>query len=243
MSQAVAGKNVIVTGGATGIGFAVAERFAHEGARVTIASRNTQRLEEAAQRIGHGVQAITTDVSVDEQVKNLFDHFEQVDIVITCAGGGWFGPVEDVPLDEIREQFATRLFGQLAAAHFAVPKMPPGSSLIFCSGIADSAGLPLFSGGSAIDGAINAMMRSLSVELAPRQIRVNAVSPGLIGDTEIKNNLPPEQMQMFFEQTIALIPLKRAGTPAEVAEAAFFLATCAYMTGQVIEVDGGWTAT
>jgi NAD(P)-dependent dehydrogenase (short-subunit alcohol dehydrogenase family) len=243
MNQPLQGKIAIVTGGATGIGYAVAERLAQEGAQVTIASRNAQRLEEAAQRIGHGTRAIPTDVSVDEQVKHLLDQFERVDLLVTCAGGGLFGPVEDVPLDMVREQFATRVFGQLAAAHFAVPKMPAGSSIIFCSGIADSAGLPLFSGGSAIDGAINAMMRSLSIELAPKNIRVNAVSPGLIGETEIKNNLSPEQMQGFFEATIEMIPLKRAGRPSEVADAVFFLATCAYMHGQVIEVDGGWTAT
>lgn len=243
MSLPLEGKNAVVTGGATGIGYAIAERFAQEGANVIIASRNRQRLETAAQHIGRGVVAIPTDVTVDEQMKSLFDQVERVDLLVTCAGGGLFGPVEKIPVALVRDQFAVRLFGQLSAAHYAVPKMPDGSAIIFCSGIGDRVGIPTFSGGCAIDGAINAMTRSLAVELADRNIRVNAISPGLIGDTDIQNNLTPEQMEYFFAETIKYIPLKRAGTPPEVADAALFLATTTYVSGLVLEVDGAWSAT
>ncbi|NOK64349.1 MAG: SDR family oxidoreductase [Chloroflexi bacterium AL-W] len=85
----------------------------------------------------------------------------------------------------------------------------------------------MFSAGTAIDGAISAMARLLAVELAPRGIRVNAFSPGLIKDTQIQSNVSPDQTGQFVQKTIAAIPLKRSGIPAEVADAARFLAHCA----------------
>jgi len=129
------------------------------------------------------------------------------------------------------------------AAHYAVPKMPQGSVIIFCSGIAASIGLPYDSAGSALGGAVNSMTRALAVELAPRGIRVNAISPGLIEGTNIQSNLSKEQVENLASSATARIPLKRAGNSNEVADAAFFLATCGYVTGQIIEVDGGWTAS
>ena len=121
--------------------------------------------------------------------------------------------------------------------------MPPGSVIIFCSGIAASVGLPYYSAGSALCGAVNSMARSLAVELAPRGIRVNAISPGLIEGTDIQSNLSKETRENFTESTLAKIPLLRAGQADEVADAAFFLATCGYVTGQIIEVHVGWTAS
>ena len=243
MNQTLAGKVAIVTGGGSGIGYAIAQRFAISGAHVVLASRNAQRLIDATKRIGHGAVAIPTDVSDDEQLKRLFDQFEQVDLLVTCAGGALFGPIEVIAPSLVRDLFATRFFGQLTAAHYAVPKMPSGGVIIFCSGIADIVGLPFFSAGTAIDGAINAMTRSLAVELGSRGIRVNAISPGLIDDTDIQTNMSQEQLQEFASSTVNAIPLKRKGCPAEVADTALFLATCQYISGQVIEVDGGWSAT
>ena len=82
--------------------------------------------------------------------------------------------------------------------HYAVPKMPQGSVIIFCSGIAASIGLPYYSAGSALCGAVNSMARALAVELAPKGIRVNAISPGLIEGTDIQSNLSKEQVEKFF---------------------------------------------
>ncbi len=242
MEEILRGKVAVVTGGSTGIGYAVARRFASFGAKVILASRQPQRLATAAQSIPDAV-AIPTDVSDLSQVQQLFERLDQVDILVTCAGAAIFGAIDTLPIAQAKSLFEGRFFGQLAAAHYAVPKMPSGSVIIFCSGIAASVGLPYYSAGSALCGAVNSMTRSLAVELAPRGIRVNAISPGLIEGTDIQSNLSKEQVEDFSSSTIANIPLKRAGKSNEVADAAFFFATCGYVTGQIIEVDGGWVAS
>ncbi len=243
MEEILTGKIAVVTGGSAGIGYAVAKRFASAGAKVILASRNPQRLETAAMNIGNEAVAIPTDVSDVEQVQRLFEGLERVDLLVTCAGAALFGAINTFPIAQAKSLFEGRFFGQLAAAHYAVPKMQPGSVIIFCSGIAASVGLPNYSAGSALCGAVNSMTRSLAVELAPRGIRVNAISPGLIEGTNIQSNLSKKQADSFAELTKANLPLKRAGQPDEVAEAVFFLAMGSYVTGQIIEVDGGWTAS
>ena len=243
MGEILAGKIAVVTGGSTGIGYAIAKRFANVGSKVILASRQPQRLATAAESIGNGAVAIPTDVSDSEQVQRLFEGLEQVDLLVTCAGAALFGSIDELQVAQAKSLFEGRFFGQLAAAHYAVPKMPPGSVIIFCSGIAASVGLPYYSAGSALCGAVNSMARALAVELAPKGIRVNAISPGLIEGTDIQSNLSKEQLENFTESIKAKIPLKCAGQPDDVADAAFFLAVCSYVTGQIIEVDGGWTAS
>lgn len=243
MEEILTGKIAVVTGGSAGIGYAIARRFASFGAKVILASREPQRLATAAKSIGDSCVAIPTDVSDFEQVQRLFEGLERVDLLVTCAGAAHFGAIDTVPVAQAKSLFEGRFFGQLAAAHYAVPKMLPGSAIIFCSGIAATVGLPYYSAGSALCGAVNSMTRALAVELGPRGIRVNAISPGYIEDTDIQSNLSKEQVENFAESTKAKLPLKRAGQSDEVADAAFFLATCGYVTGQIIEVDGGWTAS
>ncbi|WP_164018144.1 SDR family NAD(P)-dependent oxidoreductase [Pyxidicoccus trucidator] len=239
---ALDGKIAVVTGGGTGIGFAIAERFAREGAEVVIAGRRKQRLDDAAAQIGHGARGIATDVGDDAQVQRLIDSVPRVDLLVTCAGGAVFGPVEEVSPKAWRDLFNDRFFGQLAACHYAVPKMAPGSSILFCSGIAGHAALPNYAGGAGLCGAVNAMGRSLAIELAPKGIRVNVLSPGLTRDTAIDWHVPPEQLDAFMDALVSRIPLKRPGTVRDMADAAFFLATNAYATGMVLDLDGGWTA-
>jgi len=142
----------------------------------------------------------------------------------------------------VRTLFATRVFGQMSAAHYAVPRMKEGGSIIFCSGVGDIVGLVPYSAGSAVDGAVNALARSLAVELGGRGIRVNAVSPGVINGTGIKPEKGTEYVEDFVARAMRAVPLACSGSAEDVADAASYFATSPYVTGQVIEVDGGWAA-
>jgi NAD(P)-dependent dehydrogenase (short-subunit alcohol dehydrogenase family) len=237
------GKVAVVTGAGSGIGLAIAERFGAEGARVVLVGRQKPRLEEAAKRIGGGASAASVDVGEEEQVRALIEGLPRVDILCTCAGKAVFGPVDELPPSAWRDLFHARFFGQLYAVHHAVPKMPEGSVILLCSGIADRAHVPEYAGGAALCGAVNAMGRNLAVDLAPRGIRVNVLSPGFIVGTKISMNIEGEKAIAFVKRSIAATPLGRPGKPEDLADAAMFLATCEFATGQVIEVDGGWTAT
>lgn len=238
----LSGKLAVVTGGSSGIGYAIARRFASHGAHVVIVGRNQEKLDKAVERIGHGASGIKADVANDAELEAVFARFKQVDILATCAGGSTIGPVDQITPQDARDLFAVRVFGQFAAAHYAVPRMIEGGVVLFCSGNADVAGLVPYSVGSGVDGALNAMARSLAVELGPRGIRVNAVSPGFIGDTEIKPTKGVDLMKPFLEGMLKVVPLGRAGESEDVADAAMFLVTCPYVTGQIVEVDGGRSA-
>jgi NAD(P)-dependent dehydrogenase (short-subunit alcohol dehydrogenase family) len=229
---ALDGKTAIITGVGSGSGFAIAERFV----------RRQQRLEAAVAQLGRRARAVQTDVADESQVQRLIDSVPSLDVLVTCAGGAVFGPVEQVPTKAWRELFEGRFFGQLSACHYAVPKMKPGSSILFCSGIAGHAALANYAGGAGLCGAVNAMGRSLAIELAPKGIRVNVLSPGLTRDTAIDWGVPAEQVPAFLAGLSNNVPMKRPGTVHDMADAAFFLATCAYATGMVLDVDGGWTA-
>ncbi len=237
------GKVAVVTGGGSGIGLGIAERFAEEGAQLVLVGRTQARLDGAAEQLGGGAIGIAADVGVESQVKAVFDRLERVDLLVTCAGGAVFGTIDELPAQEWKALFEGRFFGQIYACHHAVPKMSDGGSIILCSGIAAAAYVPEYSGGAALCGAVNALGKNLAVELAPRGIRVNVLSPGLVEGTDIKNNLPPEKLAAFWESTVNAIPARRAGTARDTADAAHFLATCGYASGIVIDVDGGWTAT
>jgi len=241
--QPLDGKTAVVTGGGSGIGLAIAQRLAGAGARVVLVGRRKARLDEAASRIGALASVAPADVANEAEVQAVFAPLERVDLLVTCAGGAFFGAIEDAPPKAWVDLFAGRFFGQLYACHHAVPKMPEGGVIILCSGIAAGTYVPRYSGGAALCGAVNAMGRQLAVELAPRGIRVNVLSPGLVEGTAIESNLRGDQLTAFWNDTIACIPARRAGTPAEAADAAYFLATCGYASGVVLDVDGGWTAT
>jgi NAD(P)-dependent dehydrogenase (short-subunit alcohol dehydrogenase family) len=243
--QRLDGKRAVITGGGTGIGLAIAERLTEAGAHCVLVGRRRARLEEAAARLGPTCTAVPADVGDEAQVRAVFAALERVDVLVTCAGGAFFGAIDAAPPRAWVELFAGRFFGQLYACHHAVPKMPAGGAIILCSGIAAGAYVPHYSGGAALCGAVNALGRQLAVELAPRGIRVNVLSPGLIQDTAIESNLSddPERLTAFWNDTLARIPAGRAGVPADAAEAAHFLATCSYASGVVLDVDGGWTAT
>jgi NAD(P)-dependent dehydrogenase (short-subunit alcohol dehydrogenase family) len=241
---ALDGKVAVITGGSSNIGLKIAQRFAGEGAEVVIAARNRDNLAKAVALIGHGARGVSVEAADEAQMKALIDPLPRIDLLVTCAGHWAFGPIDKVPPKEWIDLFAGRFFGQIYACHYAVPKMPRGSCIMLCSGIAAHSGQPNYAGGSALCGAVNSMGRALAVELAPRDIRVNVLSPGLILSDEDNKNLRAggftNDLRLGYVERS--IPLRRPGRPENMAEAAMFLAVCDYATGLVLDIDGGWTS-
>jgi NAD(P)-dependent dehydrogenase (short-subunit alcohol dehydrogenase family) len=237
------GKTAVVTGGGSGIGLAVAECYAAEGAHVVIAGRNKERLDEAVSQIQHGAVGVVTDVADEQQVRALFEDLEQVDILATFAGSATFGPIDEFAPSGWRDYFGSRFFGQVYCCHCAVPKMREGGVILLCSGIAADAHVSNYPAGSAICGAVNGMGKSLAVDLAPRGIRVNVLSPGCIFGTAIVTNLDNDGVVEFVDAALASTPLGRPGEPSHLADAAMFLTTNDFVNGHILHVDGGWTAT
>ena len=237
------GKIAVVTGGASGIGLAVSERFARDGAQLVLVDRRADRFDEALARVGPGARGVEVDVADEQQVRALFEDLPRVDILCTFAGGAVFGAFDELPPSKWSDLFSGRFFGQLTACHYAVPKMPKGGVIMLCSGVADRTHVPEYAGGAALCGAVNALGRALAVELGPRGIRVNVLSPGFIVGTQIEFNLEQDKAIEFVKRSIASTPLGRPGSPEDLAEAAYFFATCEFASGQTIDVDGAWTAT
>jgi NAD(P)-dependent dehydrogenase (short-subunit alcohol dehydrogenase family) len=237
------GKIAVVTGGGTGIGFAIAERFSSEGAKVVLVGRRMERLDAAAKQIGNGAYGISADMGDEAQVLDVFESLERVDILATIAGTTHFGTIEESAPADVRELFDGRFFGQLFCCHFAIPKMPEGSQILLCSGTAAEAHLPRYAAGTALCAAVNALGEHMAVALGPKGIRVNVLSPGFIVPTAAEINLDPEETASVLGGAVQTVPMGRIGAPSEVAEAALFLVTSGYVTGQVVRVDGGWGAT
>ena len=246
MSNRLAGKVAVVTGGSSGIGLATAQRFAAEGAHVFITGRRKKELEAAAAEIGRSSTAVLGDVANLADLDRLYEAVRKqkgrLDVLFANAGMG-----EHVPLGEITEEHFDRTFdanvkGLLFTVQKALPLMPDGGSIILNASVAGGKGIPAFSVYSASKAAVRSFARSWTTDLKSRRIRVNAISPGPI-ETPIFGTIfsTKQAMEEFKAQMSAQVPLGRMGAPEEIASAALFLATdeSSYITGTELFVDGG----
>jgi NAD(P)-dependent dehydrogenase (short-subunit alcohol dehydrogenase family) len=234
------GRRVLVVGGGSGIGFAVAEAAQREGAQITIASSNAERVAAAAQRLGNAARGERMDVTDDAGVAAFFEANAPFDHIVYTAGD-WGqmrrGALADIDLSRATEVFRVRFLGALAVAKYGATKLPPDGSLTLTNGMIahrPSKGSFLSTG---MAGGIEHLTRGLAVELAP--VRVNCVCPAMI-ETEIWDTmLPAEGRQERFAKMTERQLIPRIGQPAEVAEAYVHLMKAGYTTGQVLKVEGG----
>ena len=231
------GARVLVVGGGSGIGFAVAQAAKAEGAKVTIASTNAAKLEAAVERLGGGKWALL-DITDEDAVARFFKSCGDFNHVVTTAGD-WGsarrGPFVAMDMDEAQALFRVRFWGAAILAKHAAWHLDDGGSITLTSGM--SAFKPQKGSvmATAMAGSIEHLMYGLAVELAP--IRVNAVFPGGVA-TEIFAGLP-EEMRKSEEARFASQPIPRISRPEEVAEAYLYAMKASYTTGQVIKLDGG----
>jgi NAD(P)-dependent dehydrogenase (short-subunit alcohol dehydrogenase family) len=243
-------KVAVITGGNSGIGLATARAFKANGARVVIFGRSRQTLDQAAEGMGSDVLSMQGDVRNLGDLERLFEQtakrFGKIDVLVANAGIAKFAPV-DVLSEELFDELSDILFkGVFFTVQKALPHMHDGASIILV-GSADSdklgrIGTSIY---SAAKAAVRSLARSMSVELLPRRIRVNVLSPGMT-DTPIISReggppgMTPEQLAAVITSTI---PLRRRGTSEEMAKAALFLASddSSYCLGSEVLVDGGMT--
>ena len=247
MSQKLAGKIAVITGGSSGIGLATAQRFVNEGAYVFITGRRQGELEAAVSEIGHNVTSVQGDVSNLADIDKLYAAVKKekgnLDIVFANAGTGAFAPLEQISEEHFDKQFDVNVRGLLFTVQKALPLLQPGGSIVLNASIVSTTGSPAFSVYSATKAAVRSFARTWSVDLKERKIRVNAISPGVIPTPGYNTSLgmTQEQVEQFVQSSIPNIPLGRPGTTDEIAKAVSFLASddSSYVTGIELFVDGG----
>lgn len=240
-------KIALITGGATGIGRAIAQRFAHEGAQVVIADINTAAGQATAQMV-NGL-FVLCDTADPEQARTAVAqsvaHFGGLDILVNCAAhlGGMHG-VAALPEGEWRAVLNVTLDGVFYCSKYAIPELVKrgGGAILHIASVEGMLGVAGHAAYVTGKSALFGLTRSMAIDYGKQRIRVNAISPGIIDSgrpdiQQYKQN--PAIVQWWRDMTV----LDRLGQPAEIAAAALFLVSdeASYITGQNLAVDGGWT--
>jgi len=239
------GKKVVIIGGTSGIGLATAKLLVEGGARVLVTGRSQAGLESTQKELGKGGIAVSSDArsltDIDALAARVKGEFDTFDFLFVNAGYSLFAPIESATQATYDEVFNLNAKGPFFAVQKLAPLINQGGSVVFTTAIANVKGMPLVAAYGGAKAAMRSFARVFAVELAPRGIRVNAVSPGPIDTPIIGKSLPDKNMAaqvvgQFSETSL----LKRLGTSEEVAKAALFLAFDAtYTTGAELPVDGG----
>jgi NAD(P)-dependent dehydrogenase (short-subunit alcohol dehydrogenase family) len=241
------GKTALVTGGTTGIGLAAAKRLALEGAKIILTGTHPKPLEDARRALPHA-EVMASDAGSRADIESLALDLKRrdirLDVLFLNAGVGKFGPIADLDEAAWDDSFRINVKGPWLAIKLLGPLLKTGGSIVVTTSVNGQIGMPGSSAYAASKAALRSLVRVAAAELAPRGIRVNAVSPGPIETPfHTKLGFPADTSKAFAEQLIGQIALKRFGTADEVAKSVLFLASddSSYMTGEEIVLDGGMT--
>ncbi|HSW86427.1 MAG TPA: SDR family oxidoreductase [Rhabdochlamydiaceae bacterium] len=230
-------KRIIIIGGSSGIGLAIARAAALEGATILIAGRSQERLQSALQSIQGRAEGIYLDVSSEESVQTFFSNIGSFDHLATPGSSVHPGGCLHLETAKARESFDSKFWGQYFAAKYGAPQIRPGGSIVLFSGVLGHRPLPETATIAAVNGAIEAFGRALALEIAP--IRVNTICAGYV-DTPLFAKLTEKEREALFDQLSKELLVKRIGLPEEIAETALYLMSNNYTTGSTIFVDGGF---
>jgi NAD(P)-dependent dehydrogenase (short-subunit alcohol dehydrogenase family) len=244
------GKVAVITGGNSGIGLATAKEFRKNGAKVAILGRDRKTLDAAAREIGDGTLAVEGSVRDLKVLNRLYEEttelFGKIDVLVANAGIAKFAPLADLTEELFDDVCDINFKGAFFTVQRALPYLKDGASVILVGSCdADKRGLPLQSIYNATKSAVRSLARTLSSELLPRRIRVNVLSPGMT-DTAIMNRDvggASESRDKLRDAITKMVPLKRRGTPEEMARAMLYLASddSSYVLGTELVVDGGFS--
>jgi 3-oxoacyl-[acyl-carrier protein] reductase len=231
-------RNALVIGGASGIGWAVANGLAAEGCRVTIADLNADGAAARAAELGPPHAGAGVDVTDEDTVAALFVRTGPLDVVVNTAGIGGVGRITELALEQFRAVVDVCLIGAFIVIKHAGRHLRDGGSLVSLTSLNARLAAPGMSAYCAAKAGLAMLTEVAALELAARRIRVNAVSPGFV-ETPLTEGvkLVPGALEEYIENT----PLGRVGTPTDVADAVLFLCSqkASWMTGEVLDLNGG----
>lgn len=236
------GQMALVTGGGSGIGFAIAKEFLVAGASVTIAGRNRQRLDDATQRLGGECRALPCDVAQPDAGERLREAMGRTpDIIVHCAGIHLKKSAVETSREDFEAVFATNVFGGQGISRAFLSEMQSRKSgcILFVSSMAAYLSIPLVSAYSASKSALTGLVLSLAAEVSVDGIRVNAIAPGWIETEMLRTAIAHDETRK--SKILSRTPMKRFGKPEEVARAARFLCSPAgsFVNSVILPVDGG----
>ncbi|MGA2920958.1 MAG: SDR family oxidoreductase [Candidatus Sulfotelmatobacter sp.] len=246
MAKRFLGKTIVITGGNSGIGLATAKLFHDEGAKVAISGRDQKTLDESVRVIGGDALAVKADVSKLADIDRLYNQvtakFGKIDGLFANAGIAKFAPASESTEQLFDETFDINVKGLYFTLQKALPHLNNNAGIVLNSSVVNAKGSPTTTIYSASKAAVRSLARTFAAELVDRGIRVNVVSPGPI-ETPIfgRTGLPQAAIDEFANYIKTSNPMKRFGTPEEVAHAVLFLTSseASYITGVDLKVDGG----
>ncbi|HYF16229.1 MAG TPA: SDR family oxidoreductase [Ramlibacter sp.] len=236
----ISGQRVLVVGGGSGIGLAVAKMAAAEGAQVVIAGRSRTKLDRAAAEIGQGLVGHEVDAREEASLAGLFERVGRVDHLVVTVGPGSpkqrYASFLEQPVDDARALFDNKFWAQYLCARAGARHVREGGSITLFGGGASRKPVKAMAVLAAVQAAIEGFVRGLALDLAP--VRVNCVAPGRIASNSF-DAMPPAERDAMLKAWAESLPVHRIGEPDDAAEAALFLMGNRYSTGNVLYVDGG----
>jgi len=233
-------ERILIVGGSSGMGLALARRLLEEGAHVIIAGRSEERLARARQNLPGAAHLGTAvlDIAEERQVAAFFAQSGPLNHIVSTAAdmAGAYQLLPSLDIAAVRRMLDSKLIGPLLLAKHGAPRLSPGGSITFTSGIAAYRPAPRGSAVAAANGALASLAAALAVELGP--IRVNAVSPGWV-DTPIWETVAGDAKAATLEAMAQRLLVGRIGQPKDIADAIRFVMRNTFVTGTVLHVEGG----
>lgn len=230
------GKHIVVVGGASGIGQGIAAAALEQGADVTIAGRTAASLSSAAKLFDGPVRTVRLDLGDAACAAQGFAEIGLYDHLVITAADLTYAPLVDMEVEAISRMLEAKFWGPVNAVKHGLSTLQPGGSILFFSGLAANRPGKGTSIVAALNAGIEGFTRALAVELAP--IRINAISPG-VTPTPGWDFMPADQRDAFFESLANVLPAGRVGKPSDIADAALMILSNGFITGEVLQVNGG----